>query len=283
VEFGIATLPTDRGIRPDALARAAEERGFESLWFGDHSHIPASRATPWPGGAELPEAYYRLLSPVVALASAAAATRHLLLGTGVLLAAQRDPFHTAKELATLDLLSGGRLLVGVGAGWNAEEMRNHGTDPATRGRLLEERVQAVTALWTQERAAFHGSLVEFDEVFTWPKPVQQPRPPIHVGGAFPVALDRALRIGDGWMPMANRGDTDFAAHLRELPARAEKAGRPVQGFEVSIYNAPRDAGALERLQALGVHRALFVVAAAEEDRTLRFLDGLARLVDEVSP
>ena len=281
MRFGIATLPTDRGIRPDVLARATEQRGFESLWFGDHSHIPASRATPWPGGAELPEAYYRLLSPVVALTAAAGATRDLRLGTGVLLAAQRDPFHTAKELATLDLLSGGRLLVGIGAGWNAEEMRNHGTDPATRGRLLEERMRAVNALWTEERASFHGSLVDFDEVFSWPKPVQRPRPPVHVGGAFPVALDRALRIGDGWMPMGDRGNTDFAAHLAELPIRAEKAGRTLDGFEISIYNAPRDAGALDELRALGVHRVMFVVAAVDEARTLRFLDGLARLVDEV--
>jgi alkanesulfonate monooxygenase SsuD/methylene tetrahydromethanopterin reductase-like flavin-dependent oxidoreductase (luciferase family) len=161
-------------------------------------------------------------------------------------------------------------------------MRNHGTDPATRGRLLEERVQAITALWTQERASFHGRLVDFDDVFAWPKPVQRPRPPIHVGGAFPVALDRALRIGDGWIPMANRGDTDFAAHLADLPIRAEKAGRSLDGFEISVYNALRTPSELERYRSLGVARAVFVVAPVDEGRTLRFLDTLSALVAEVA-
>lgn len=275
MKLGLATLPTDTGIRPDALARAAEERGFESLWFGDHSHIPASRATPWPGGAELPEPYYRLLSPVVALTAAAAATTTLRLGTGVLLVAQRDPLHTAKELATLDLLSDGRLLFGVGSGWNVEEMRNHGTDPSTRGKLLEERVRAIKAIWTEERAAFHGDLVDFDEVLSWPKPVQPGGPPVHVGGAYPVALKRALRIGDGWIPMSNRGDTDFATHMARIPELADDLGRTADGFEVTIYGAPRDVDALLELTALGVHRLVFVVGATDEARTLRYLDGLA--------
>lgn len=282
MRLGLATLPTDTGIRPAALARAAEERSFESLWFGDHSHIPASRETPWPGGAELPEAYYRLLSPVVALTAAAAATTTLKLGTGVLLVAQRDPIHTAKELATLDLLSEGRLLFGVGAGWNAEEMRNHGTDPATRGRLLEERVRAIQTIWREERASFHGELVDFDEVCSWPKPVQPGGPPVHVGGAFPVALRRALRIGKGWIPMSNRGDTDFASHLARIPALAEAEGRRADDFEVTIYGAPRDVDALLDLAALGVHRAVFVVGATDEDRTLRFLDGLTDLMEKLT-
>lgn len=281
MKVGLATLPTDTGIRPDALARAAEERGFESLWFGDHSHIPASRETPWPGGAELPEAYYRLLAPVVALTAAAAVTTTLRLGTGVLLVAQRDPIHTAKELATLDVLSGGRLLFGVGSGWNAEEMRNHGTDPAGRGRLLEERVRAIKAIWAEERASFHGELVDFDKLYSWPKPTQQPGPPVHVGGAFPVGLRRALRIGDGWIPMSNRGDVDFASHLARLPQLAEEVGRTVEGFEVTIYGAPRDVDALLELSSLGVDRALFVVGAVDEARTLQFLDGLVELVEKV--
>ena len=281
MRFGLATLPTDTGIRPDALARAAEERGFESLWFGDHSHIPASRDTPWPGGAELPEAYYRLLSPIVALTAAAGATKTLRLGTGVLLAAQRDPIHTAKELATLDLLSNGRLVFGVGSGWNVEEMRNHGTEPGERGRLLEERVEAIKAIWTQDRASFHGERVHFDELFSWPKPVQQPHPPIHVGGAFPVGLKRALRIGDGWIPMSNRGDVDFASHLARLPQLAEEVGRRADGFEVTVYGAPRDVDALLELAALGIDRAVFVVGATDEDRTTRFLDGLADVCDKL--
>ena len=279
MQFGLATLPTDLGIRPDRLAIAAEERGFESLWFGDHSHIPASRRTPWPGGAELPEAYYHILSPLIALTAAAAVTTTLRLGTGVLLAAQRDPIHSAKELATLDHLSGGRLMVGVGSGWNVEEMTNHGTDPKSRGRLLEERVQAIIEIWTNERAAFHGDLVDFDELFSWPKPVQTPHPPIHVGGAYPVALQRALRIGQGWIPMTNRGDTDFAAHLASIPQLADELGRDTDGFEVTIYGAATDAAGLDDVIELGVHRAVFVIGSTDDARTLKYLDKLAALIE----
>ena len=279
MHFGIGTLPTDLGIRPGLLARAAEERGFESLWFGDHSHIPASRRTPWPGGAELPEAYYRILSPLIALTAAAATTTSLRLGTGVLLVAQRDPIHTAKELATLDHLSGGRIMVGVGAGWNAEEMTNHDTDPRTRGALLEERVRAIVEIWTHERAAFHGDFVDFDELFSWPKPVQSPHPPIHVGGAYPIALRRALRIGQGWIPMSNRGDTDFATHLAALPELADELGRDPEGFEITIYGAPVEPAELDRLVELGVDRAVFVLGTTDEERTLRYLDKLAALVE----
>lgn len=281
MKVGLATLPTDVTIRPDVLARAAEERGFESLWFGDHSHIPSSRATPWPGGAELPEAYYRLLAPVGALTAAASVTSTIRLGTGVLLAAQRDPIHTAKELATLDHLSGGRVLFGVGTGWNAEEMRHHGTDPARRGSILDDHVRAVLTIWADDEATYHGEHVSFDGVIAFPKPVQQPRPPVHVGGAYPVALERALRIGDGWIPMANRGDVDFAAHLARLPELAADAGRSLDGFEISVYGAPRDVDALLALAELGVHRAVFVVGPTDEERTLRFLDGAATVAEKV--
>lgn len=281
MKLGVATLPTDTAIRPDALARAVEERGFESLWFGDHSHIPASRETPWPGGAELPEAYYRILAPLVALTAAAAATSTLRLGTGVLLVAQRDPIHVAKELATLDVLSGGRVLFGVGAGWNAEEMRDHGTDPRTRGQLLEERVEAIKAIWTTERASYRGAFVRFDDMFSWPKPVQRPHPPVHVGGAFPVALTRAFRIGDGWIPMSNRGDVDFARHMALLPELAERAGRSTEGFEVTVYGAPRDADDLLALAELGIARAVFVLGAVDEPRTLQYLDALTELANKI--
>ena len=283
MKFGLATLPTDTAISPGALAAAAEERGFESLWFGDHSHIPASRATPWPGGAELPEAYYRALAPLLGLTAAAAATTTLRIGSGVLLAAQRDPIHTAKELATLDLLSGGRLMFGVGTGWNVEEMAHHGVESTSRGRRLEEAVRAITAIWSDERASFSGEFFAFDGVTSWPKPVQRPRPPIHVGGAFPVGLERALRIGDGWIPMSNRGDVDFARHLRRLPELAGAAGRAIEGFEITIYGAPRDAAQLDALEEIGVDRALFVVPAAAEEATLRSLDRLAELTADRQP
>jgi probable F420-dependent oxidoreductase len=278
VKFGLATLSTDTAVRPDDLGREAEARGFESLWFGDHSHIPVLRRTPWPGGADLPEAYYRVLAPMVAMTAAAAATTTLRVGTGVALVAQRDPIHLAKELATIDHLSNGRVLFGVGAGWNVEEMENHGTVPAERFLALEERVEAIKAIWTQEEAEFHGKSVDFDPIFSWPKPVQRPHPPVHVGGAAPGGLKRALRIGDGWIPISNRGDTDFAKHLSSIPQLAEELGRSLDGFEVSVYGAPNNLDRLLELESIGVQRALFILGPTSTDATLTYLDKLAATV-----
>jgi probable F420-dependent oxidoreductase len=281
VKFGLATLATDRGIGPDELALAAEERGFESLWFGDHSHIPVDRQTAWPGGAELPEAYYRVLAPMVALMAAAAATTTLKVATGVALVAQRDPIHLAKEVASLDHLSHGRVIFGVGAGWNVEEMVNHGTDPTTRFSALEERVAALKEIWTTDEAEFHGATVDFDPIYSWPKPVQRPHPPIHVGGAAPAGMRRALRIGDGWIPMANRGDADFARDMAQLPEVAEGLGRTLDGFEVSVYGAPTGAAPLRELATMGVSRGIFILGPAPAEATLRHLDKLASTVASI--
>lgn len=269
MKFGISTFITDQGIRPAALGRAVEERGFDSLLIAEHSHIPVSRRTPYSQGGDLPEKYYRTLDPFVALAAAASVTDRILLGTGVALVAQRDPIHTAKEVASLDLVSGGRAVFGVGVGWNREEMENHGTDPTTRGRLVNERLGAIRALWTQEQAEFHGEFVDFDPVYSWPKPVQAPYPPIYVGGgegAFP----RVVEFGDVWLangvPPAELGPQ--MERLREM------AGRDVP---VTVYDVLDDPADLPAYARLGVERVLFQLAPLPEAETLRRLDELAAL------
>jgi probable F420-dependent oxidoreductase len=263
-----------------ALAVAAEERGFESIWLAEHSHIPASRKTPFPGGGELPQIYYDTLDPFVALAAAASVTSKIKLATGVALVIQRDPIHTAKEVASLDVLSKGRFLFGVGNGWNLEEMANHGTrDPGKRGALLRERIQAMRAIWTQERAEYHGEYVDFDPIFAWPKPVQQPHPPIHVGGGWPQAAKRAIAWGNGWIPVGDwKGALGKIGELREL---AEKAGRDPASIEVSVYYCPADPASLERMRDGGIARAVFGVPSEPAEKVLPLLDRYRELAQQV--
>src|ERR671918_2345309 len=233
MNFGVTMFPTRYSVGPAELARAVEERGFESLFFPEHTHIPTSRRSPWPGGADLPNEYRETFDPFLALTAAAAVTERLLVGTGICLVVERDPVTTAKEVASLDLLSGGRFLFGVGGGWNREEMENHGTDPRTRFRLLRERVLAMKAIWTEGEAEFHGEFVDFDPLWSWPKPVQRPHPPVLVGGNGPGVLDRVLEFGDGWMPNPSRGR--IRDGMEELARRAEEAGRgPVP---VTVFGA----------------------------------------------
>ncbi len=198
MKLGVSIFPTDYSVSPTDLAVAAEERGFDSLWFPEHSHIPVSRLTPWPGGGDLPQQYYDCMDPFVALAAAAAVTKTIKLGTGICLVIQRDPIQTAKEVATLDKISGGRVQFGVGGGWNLDEISNHGTEFKTRFRLMGERIAAMKEIWTQEQAEYHGEFVDFDPIFAAPKPVQKPYPPIIVGGGFPHSAKRVIEYGDGW-------------------------------------------------------------------------------------
>ncbi|MCF3172165.1 LLM class F420-dependent oxidoreductase [Streptomyces sioyaensis] len=269
MKFGVSTFLTDQGIAPTALGRAIEERGLDSLFIAEHTHIPVSRRTPYPGGGELPDIYYRTLDPFVALSAAAAVTERLLLGTGIALVAQRDPLTTAKEVASLDLVSGGRAIFGVGVGWNREEMENHGTDPRTRGRLVDERLRAMRELWTAEKAEFHGEFVDFDAVYSWPKPVQRPHPPIYVGGgegAFP----RVAALGDAWLAIS--------APPEELRPQIDRmrsiAGRNVP---VTVYAVPNNPEIIEQYTQLGVERLLFYVPTKPEAETLLYLDQLADL------
>jgi probable F420-dependent oxidoreductase len=279
MHYALTMFPTDSSITPARLALAAEERGFESLWFPEHSHIPASRRTPFPGGGDLPKMYYDVLEPFVALATAAQATRRIKLATGICLVPQRDPLHLAKSVATLDLLSGGRFLFGIGSGWNIEEMENHGTDAATRGTRMRESVEAMKAVWTENEAEYHGKLIDFDPVMSWPKPVQKPHPPIHVGGAWPLGAKRAVRYGDGWSPIHGFGD--LASKLPEFRAMAEAAGRDPASLEISIFGVgPKPEDAARYIQN-GANRLVFALPPAAEDQVLPLLDRYRAFAEEL--
>jgi len=267
--FGVAVFPTDYAVDPGALARMVEERGFESLFFPEHTHIPADRTTPYPPGGELPRQYSHTYDPFVALTAAAATTESLLLATGICLVIERDPIITAKEVASLDRLSGGRFLFGVGAGWNLEEMENHGTDPHRRFSLMRERVEAMKAIWTQDEAEYHGEHVDFDPIWSWPKPVQQPYPPVLVGGNGPKVLERVVAFGDEWMPNRVTGLTDRVAELNRL---AGEAGR--DPIPVTLSGARPDPELIERGEQVGVHRCSFYIDPADAGETERQLDEL---------
>ena len=278
MDFGLAIFPTDDTPAPAELGRLAEERGFESLWFPEHTHIPASRETPYPAGGELPPEYARTYDPFIALTAAAAATERIRVGTGICLVVERDPIITAKEVATLDRISGGRLLFGVGAGWNREEMRHHGTDPRTRMRLLHERIDAMRAIWTSDEASFDGEFVRFERIWSWPKPVQQPYPPILVGGNGPTVHDRVLAYGDAWMPNIIAGDDHLLGEIELLRRRAEDAGREVA---ITINHAPTRPERLARYAEAGVDRCIFYLPSsgleAIEPRLERIASGISVL------
>jgi probable F420-dependent oxidoreductase len=279
MKVGAAMFFTDASMAPGELARALEERGFDSLWAPEHSHIPLSRASPFPAGGELPKRYSEVMDPFVVLTAAAAATRMLRVGTGVCLVAQRDPIQTAKLVASLDQVSGGRFLFGVGDGWNAEEMANHGTAFATRHRLARERIEAMKAIWTQEEASYEGEMVRFGPMAAWPKPVQRPHPPIYVGGAFPYGARRALRYGDAWMPHRSRPQyVDVATLIPEFRRMAEEAGRDPAAFPIAIWGAKEDPAMLERDRSLGVERVIVSLDSAKADAILPELDRWAALI-----
>jgi probable F420-dependent oxidoreductase len=271
VKFGVAIFPTDYAISMSELAPAAEELGFESLWVAEHSHIPVSRESRWPGGADLPQQYWHTLDPFIALTVAAMASKTIRLATGICLLIQRDPIHTAKEVASVDLVSNGRFIFGVGAGWNREEMADHGVDFSTRWKLLREKVEAVKAIWTQEQAEYHGDMVNFGPMWSWPKPVQRPHPPVLLGGSGPKILERVVRYADGWMP--NRGDT--IERIPELQEMARAAGR--EPIPVTVYPKPI-AGEIERTAAAGVERCIYWVPADGRDQALTKLEELGRMI-----
>ena len=277
MKFAVGYFPTDEGIDPETLARMVEERPFESLFFTDHTHIPASRETPYPAGTELPREYSRIHDPFVALMAAGAVTERIKLGTGVCLVVERDPIATAKAAASVDRLTGGRLLFGVGAGWNLEEMRNHGTDPHRRFSLLRERVEAIKEIWTNDEASYHGEHVEFDRIWCWPKPVTEPHPPIIVGGHGKKVLERVLAFGDEWMPNRIGDDAKIRARIARLRQAGEDAGRgPIP---TTLANATTDPEVLELYESAGVHRALFWVRQGDESDLERRLDRLAAGVE----
>jgi probable F420-dependent oxidoreductase len=278
MHVGLCTFVTEYSIDPVTLGRLAEERGFDSLFLPEHTHIPAGRDTPYPGGGDLPREYSHMLDPFVALGAVAAATERIQLGTGIALVIERDPILTAKEVATLDVISGGRVLFGVGAGWNLEEMRNHGTDPGERFGILRERVEAMKAIWTNDAAEYHGRHVDFDPIWAWPKPVQQPHPPVLVGGMGDGALDRVVAFGDEWMPNRVKTPEDLGARIAELQRRAEEAGR--ERIPVRLFGAKAEARAIERVRKAGVDSLLFYLPTEDAGQAERRLDELAGVAAE---
>src|SRR5262245_10984762 len=273
MDFGVSYFPTDESVEPAALARMAEERGFESVFVTEHTHIPASRETAYPAGGELPREYWRIYDPFVALTTMAAATERIRIGTAICLLIERDPIVTAKEVASLDRLSGGRFLFGVGAGWNLEEMENHGTDPTERFRILRERVEACKAIWPAAEATYHGEFADFDRIACRPAPRQQPHPPILVGGFGAKVLDRVLAFGDAWFPNRIPPDERMIGRVEELQRRGDQAGRgPIP---VTLQIPPRDLEVLERYGRAGVTRAVHMLRAgdaADADSAERKLD-----------
>jgi probable F420-dependent oxidoreductase len=264
---------------PADLGRALEQRGFESLWAPEHSHIPLARPSPFPQGGERPKKYYDVMDPFVTLAAAAAVTRRLKVATGICLVVQRDPIHTAKAVATLDQTSSGRFLFGIGAGWNAEEMADHGTDFASRLAVMQERVEAMKAIWTRSKPEYHGKFVEFPPMMTWPKPVQKPHPPVIVGGAFPYGARRAIAYGDGWVPHARRpAYGDVLGRLPEFRAMASAAGRDPAGIPITVFGVAEDRELIERYRSAGVARLVFNLPAAKADEVLPVLDRCASLI-----
>jgi probable F420-dependent oxidoreductase len=281
LRVGVMTFPTAYSMAVGELAAALEERGFESLWLTEHSHIPVAHS-PWPGGDKLPASYYDVYDPIVALAVAAEHTTTLRLGTAVLIMPQRDPIQLAKSLATIDVISAGRLEVGIGGGWNLAEMANHGTDPARRFRRMREGAEAMVAIWTEDTAEYHGELIDFDPIQAWPKPVQRPHPKIHVGGAAPSALQRVIRYGDGWIPMTGRGEGELVDHVRELRRLASVAGRDPDALEVTVCGAPQDRATLDGYIDAGVDRVLFVLPSKGRDEILSRLDRLAPVLGQLA-
>jgi probable F420-dependent oxidoreductase len=279
MEIGFSTFLTDEGISPTQFGTGVEERGFAALFLAEHTHIPIARETPY-GSGELPRAYYRSLDPFVALSAIAAVTARVRIGTAIALVVQRDPIILAKESATVDLISGGRFELGVGAGWNIEEIRNHGTRPGTRTRLMRERVLAIKELWTREQAEFHGEFVDFDPVFQWPKPIQRPHPPVLIGGMGPTVLERVVDYAEGWMPFVSSvaGIDELANRITELNDLAEQHERePMRVSVVVTTTVPADDATevVNRLAELGVHRVIFNLDALPTNETHSLLDEYA--------
>ena len=279
MDFGASMFFTDYSMTPAGLARALEERGFESVWAPEHSHIPLSRKSPFPSGGELPKPYYDVMDPFVVLTAAAAATKTLLVGTGVCLVVQRDPIQTAKLVASIDQVSGGRFLFGVGDGWNADEMANHGTAFETRHKLARERIEAMKEIWSKPKPEYHGEFVNFDPMMAWPKPVRKPWPPIYVGGAMPYGLRRALRYGDAWLPhRARPAYPDVAEKIPEARRLMQEAGRDLP---ITIWGGRPEPAMLERDRRLGVERVIVSLPSERADTILPLLDTWAELVPKL--
>ena len=274
MDIGISMFATDYAMRPDYLAAACEARGFESIWFPEHTHIPANRLSPWPGGSELPKEYWHTHDLFIALMAAAGATKKIKIGSGICLVIERDPIVMAKEVATVDQLSNGRLIFGIGGGWNAEEMENHGTPFKKRWKVLRERIEAMKEIWANEEAEYHGEFTNFDKIWSYPKPVQKPHPPILLG-TFNGGLKRVVNYCDGWIPTGfNPGMLPDS--IKELQALAAQAGRPP--VPVSVFGSSPKEEDLAKHQELGIERAVLMLPSADKDTLMPMLDDYATLI-----
>lgn len=276
-DIGIFYFATEYGHNVVDVARDAEQRGFESLWLPEHTHIPVSRKTPYAGGAELPKEYAHTLDPFVALAAVATATKHIRLATGISLLIERDTITMAKTLATLDLLSNGRAILGVGGGWNREEAEHHGVEWSQRFQKLEEQITAIKVIWANEEASFHGEHVRFDPIWSWPKPIQRPRPPILLGGETDHTLRRVIKHCDGWLPRA-RDPEIIVRGIARLNELAEEAGRDPESISVNVFAPRPDAELIDRFKGMGVARIVLWLPPEDRDAVSRRLDGYTRFL-----
>ncbi len=276
-QFGVNMFPTDYAIQPVELAKAVEERGLDSLFFPEHTHIPASRATPFPGGTDLPEMYWHTHDPFVALSACAAVTERIRLGTGICLVIERDPITLAKEAASLDMISNGRLVLGIGAGWNREEMENHGANYQQRWKEVREKVLAMREIWTKEEAEYHGEFVDFDPIWSYPKPVQEGGPPIWIGANSKWVFDRIAEYADGWMPIGGMG----SGSMEKLTEALEARGRKVEDLDLALFGAPTDYDQLQGRLEQGFDELVFGLPAESADKILPMLDNLAELVVKI--
>jgi probable F420-dependent oxidoreductase len=282
MQIGIFAPTTDYAAPTHLIAKACEQRGFESFWVPEHTHIPVSRRSPFPGGGDLPKEYSHLNDPFVMLAAAAAVTERIKLGTGICLVVEHDPIVLAKQIASLDRLSNGRFLFGIGGGWNLEEMQDHGTDPSTRWALLRERVEAMKQIWTQEQAEYHGKYVNFDAMWSWPKPLQEPHPPVLLGSGTARARQRVAESYDGWIPIGLNTE-QLAAGIADLRKLAKERGRDPDAIEVSFFWPRPEPEALQRLRDLGLARAVLAIPATSDmDKLHARLDRYAELAKLVA-
>ncbi len=273
MKIGAVMFFTSDSMQPADLGRELESREFESLWVPEHTHIPVTRKTPYPAGGPLIRPYYDIYDPFVALNTAAAVTTDLKIGTGVCLIPQRDPIVTAKLVSSLDRVSNGRFLFGVGNGWNQDEIENHGTVFATRHKLGRERIEAMKTIWTQDEPEYHGDLVNIEKMSQWPKPVQKPHPPVIVGGAFPYAARRAVNYGNGWIPRADRLEKDgVGALIEKFRDMAREAGRDPATLPITIFRVPENLEQLRFCEEIGIDRVVFSLPAADKDEVMPILD-----------
>jgi probable F420-dependent oxidoreductase len=277
MKIGAFMFATDYNIDIVELATAMEDRGFDALFVPEHTHIPSSRLSPFPGGGDLPKKYIHTHDPMVSLAFAAAATKTLTIGTGICLVPQHDPIVLAKSIASLDMLSGGRFVFGIGGGWNVDEMENHGATYDTRFAIMRENILAMKAIWTEDTASFEGDFVNFDKIWSYPKPVQDPHPPILLGGETDYTLRRVVDYCDGWFPRA-RGGFDPHTAMNRLRQHADAAGRDMSTLQVTVFAAPPDQAKLDSYRQHGIDRVLLEIPDTSRDEVLKLLDGYAKLL-----